>query len=94
VQCSQQNDLEFSLCYIEAVKLLKDAPEEALNKIFAGLKKHRAEDRKHVELVFNLQQAILDGLEYLEEEVSSRSEVFLLSKTTTSIVTMTTLYQK
>jgi len=52
---------------IENDEMMQDAPERALNKIFAGLKNKRAVDRKHVEVIFNLQQAVLDGLEYLEE---------------------------
>jgi hypothetical protein len=52
---------------IENDEMMQDAPERALNKVFAGLKNERAVDRKHVELIFNLQQAVLDGLEYLEE---------------------------
>jgi hypothetical protein len=52
---------------IENDEMMQDAPERALNKIFAGLKNRRSVDRKHVEIMFNLQQAVLDGLEYLEE---------------------------
>ena len=52
---------------IENDEMMQDAPERALNKIFAGLKNNRSVDRKHVEVIFNLQQAVLDGLEYLEE---------------------------
>jgi len=52
---------------IENDEMMQDSPERALNKIFARLKNHRPVDRKHVELIFNLQQAVLDGLEYLEE---------------------------
>jgi hypothetical protein len=52
---------------IENDEMMQDTPERALNKIFAELKNHRPVDGKHVELIFNLQQAILDGLEYLEE---------------------------
>jgi hypothetical protein len=52
---------------IENDEMMQDSPERALNKVFAGLKDNRATDRKHVELIFNLQQAVLDGLEYLEE---------------------------
>lgn len=47
--------------------MMQDAPERALNNIFARLKHNRAVNRKHVEVIFNLQQAVLDGLEYLEE---------------------------
>ncbi|KAL2071772.1 hypothetical protein VTL71DRAFT_13007 [Oculimacula yallundae] len=52
---------------IENDEMMQDTPERALNKIFAGLKNDRAVDRKYVEVIFNLQQAVLDGLEYLEE---------------------------
>jgi len=52
---------------IENDEMMQDAPERGLNKIFAGLKNQRSVDRKHVEVMFNLQQAVLDGLEYLEE---------------------------
>ncbi|TAQ84963.1 hypothetical protein B7494_g6716 [Chlorociboria aeruginascens] len=52
---------------IENDEMMQDTPERALNKIFSGLKNHLAVDRKHVEVMFNLQQAVLDGLEYLEE---------------------------
>ena len=47
--------------------MMQDAPERALNNIFTRVKHNRAVDRKHVEVIFNLQQAVLDGLEYLEE---------------------------
>jgi Mg2+ and Co2+ transporter CorA len=52
---------------IENDEMMQDAPERALNKVFARLKDNRNTDREHVELIFNLQQAVLDGLEYLEE---------------------------
>jgi len=52
---------------IENDEMMQDAPERALNKVFTSLKDNRATDRMHVELIFNLQQAVLDGLEYLEE---------------------------
>jgi hypothetical protein len=52
---------------IENDEMMQDAPERALNNVFARLKHNRAVDRKHVEVIFNLQQAVLDGLEYLEE---------------------------
>ena len=52
---------------IENDEMMQDAPERALNKVFARLMGNRGTDREHVELIFNLQQAVLDGLEYLEE---------------------------
>jgi hypothetical protein len=52
---------------IENDEMMQDAPERALNKIFARLKSKRSTARGHVELVFNLQQVVLEGLEYLEE---------------------------
>ena len=52
---------------IENDEMMQDAPERALNKVFARLKNSRSTDREHVELIFNLQQTVLDGLEYLEE---------------------------
>jgi Mg2+ and Co2+ transporter CorA len=52
---------------IENDEMMQDAPERALNKIFTRLKNNRSTDREHVELIFNLQQTVLDGLEYLEE---------------------------
>jgi hypothetical protein len=80
---------------IENDEMMQDTPERALNKIFAGLKNKRAVDRKHVEVIFNLQQAVLDGLEYLEENQRELPiGVFLLPKTTRSIFTLTTPHQK
>jgi len=52
---------------IENDEMMQDAPERALNKVFARIKDNRNTDREHVELIFNLQQTVLDGLEYLEE---------------------------
>lgn len=52
---------------IENDEMMQDAPERALNKVFTRLKDNRNTNREHVELIFNLQQTILDGLEYLEE---------------------------
>lgn len=52
---------------IENDQMMQDAPERALNKVFARLKDNRNTDREHVEVIFNLQQTVLDGLEYLEE---------------------------
>lgn len=52
---------------IENDEMMQDAPERALNKVFAKLKDNRNTDREHVEKIFNLQQTVLDGLEYLEE---------------------------
>jgi Mg2+ and Co2+ transporter CorA len=52
---------------IENDEMMQDAPERALNKVFARLKDNRNTDREHVELIFNLQQTVLEGLEYLEE---------------------------
>lgn len=52
---------------IENDEMMQDAPERALNKVFARLKDNRSTDRAHVELIFHLQQTVLDGLEYLEE---------------------------
>jgi Mg2+ and Co2+ transporter CorA len=52
---------------IENDEMMQDHPERALNKVFAKLRNNRSTDREHVELLFNLQQAVLDGLEYLEE---------------------------
>ncbi len=52
---------------IENDEMMHDGPERALNKVFARLNNNRSIDREHVELVFSLQQAVLDGLEYLEE---------------------------
>lgn len=52
---------------IENDEMMQDAPERALNKVFARLMSSRNTSREHVELIFNLQQAVLDGLEYLEE---------------------------
>lgn len=46
---------------------MQDAPERALNKVFARLKDSRNTSREHVELIFNLRRTVLDGLEYLEE---------------------------
>ncbi|KAI9893923.1 MAG: hypothetical protein M1814_005476 [Vezdaea aestivalis] len=48
-------------------EMMQDAPERALNKIFARLRNTRGAGREHMELLFTLQQAVLDGLEYLEE---------------------------
>jgi CorA-like Mg2+ transporter protein len=52
---------------IENDEMMQDAPERALNTIFTRLKKNRSSSREYVELIFSLQQAVLDGLEYLEE---------------------------
>lgn len=52
---------------IENDEMMQDAPERALNKIFARLKNTRGASRAHVETLFSLQQAVLEGLEYLEE---------------------------
>ncbi|KAH9833352.1 hypothetical protein Tdes44962_MAKER08801 [Teratosphaeria destructans] len=52
---------------IENDQMMQDDPERALNTVFARLKSKRDTGRSHVELVFSLQQAVLDGLEYLEE---------------------------
>lgn len=52
---------------IENDEMMQDPPERALNKVFARLKDDRKTDRAHVELIFNLQQTVVDGLEYLEE---------------------------
>jgi CorA-like Mg2+ transporter protein len=52
---------------IENDEMMQDDPERALNKVFSRLKDNRDTDREHVELIFNLQQTVLDGLEYLEE---------------------------
>lgn len=52
---------------IENDEMMQDTPERALNKIFARLKGDRSTARGHVELIFNLQQVVLEGLEYLEE---------------------------
>jgi hypothetical protein len=52
---------------IENDEMMQDAPERALNGVFASLKNDRSANREHVELIFSLQQAILEGLEYLEE---------------------------
>ena len=52
---------------IENDEMMQDDPERALNKVFARLISNCSTDRDHVELIFNLQQAVLDGLEYLEE---------------------------
>jgi Mg2+ and Co2+ transporter CorA len=52
---------------IENDEMMQDAPERALNKVFTRVKDNRNTDRAHVELIFNLQQTVLDGLEYLEE---------------------------
>uniref|UniRef100_A0A0B7KIC1 Uncharacterized protein n=1 Tax=Bionectria ochroleuca TaxID=29856 RepID=A0A0B7KIC1_BIOOC len=49
--------------------MMHDTPERALNKVFVGLKNTRDASRQHVELLFSLRQAVLDGLEYLEENV-------------------------
>ena len=52
---------------IENDEMMQDAPERALNKVFTRLKNSRSTNRAHIELVFSLQQTVLDGLEYLEE---------------------------
>ncbi len=52
---------------IENDEMMQDAPERALNKVFARVNRNLAPDRMHVEVIFNLQQAVLEGLEYLEE---------------------------
>jgi Mg2+ and Co2+ transporter CorA len=52
---------------IENDEMMQDAPERALNKVFTRLKDNRNTDRAHVELIFNLQQTVLEGLEYIEE---------------------------
>ena len=52
---------------IENDEMMQDAPERALNKVFARLMRNRSTSREHVESIFNVQQAVLDGLEYLEE---------------------------
>jgi Mg2+ and Co2+ transporter CorA len=52
---------------IENDEMMQDAPERALNKVFTRVKANRNTDRTHVELIFSLQQTVLDGLEYLEE---------------------------
>ena len=52
---------------IENDEMMQDTPERALNKVFNRLKKCRSTKREHIELIFSLQQAVLDGLEYLEE---------------------------
>ena len=52
---------------IENDEMMQDAPERALNKVFTRLMSNRSTGREHVESIFNLQQAVLDGLEYLEE---------------------------
>lgn len=52
---------------IENDEMMQDAPERALNKVFARLRNTRGAGREHVETLFSLQQAVLEGLEYLEE---------------------------
>ncbi|KAK0386105.1 hypothetical protein NLU13_5942 [Sarocladium strictum] len=52
---------------IENDEMMQDAPERALNKVFESLVSNRNTGRKHIELLFSLQQAVLDGLGYLEE---------------------------
>jgi hypothetical protein len=52
---------------IENDEMMQDAPERALNKVFARLRNARDASRKHVQLLFSLQQTVLEGLEYLEE---------------------------
>jgi hypothetical protein len=52
---------------IENDEMMQDAPERALNKVFESLVSNRSTSRKHIELLFSLQQAVLDGLGYLEE---------------------------
>lgn len=52
---------------IENDEMMQDAPERALNKVFARLRNTRSASREHVEALFSLQQAVLEGLEYLEE---------------------------
>ncbi|KAF2760973.1 hypothetical protein EJ05DRAFT_248240 [Pseudovirgaria hyperparasitica] len=61
--------LYYTLCRvsIENDEMMQDTPERALNKVFTRLKSRRGASRKHVELVFSLQQTVLEGLEYLEE---------------------------
>ena len=53
---------------IESDEMMQDAPERALNKVFARLQGNRNTDREYVEPIFNRQQTVLDGLEYLEEK--------------------------
>jgi Mg2+ and Co2+ transporter CorA len=52
---------------IENDEMMQDVAERALNKVFARLKDNRNTDRGPVELLFNVQKTVLDGLEYLEE---------------------------
>ncbi|KAI9708775.1 MAG: hypothetical protein M1820_003730 [Bogoriella megaspora] len=52
---------------IENDEMMQDAPERALNQVFASLRNNRSASREHVEVIFSLQQAVLEGLEYLEE---------------------------
>jgi hypothetical protein len=52
---------------IENDEMMQDAPERALNKVFARFKDNRNTDGEHVELLFSLRQTVLEGLEYLEE---------------------------
>lgn len=52
---------------IENDEMMQDAPERALNKVFESFVSTRSSSREHVELLFSLQQAVLDGLGYLEE---------------------------
>lgn len=47
---------------IENDEMMQDAPERALNKIFARLMSNRSTRREHVESIFSLQQAVLDGI--------------------------------
>ncbi|PGH19656.1 hypothetical protein AJ80_03811 [Polytolypa hystricis UAMH7299] len=52
---------------IENDEMMQDGPERALNKLFASMKLKHGTDNTHVKMIFSLQQAVLDGLEYLEE---------------------------
>lgn len=53
--------------YIENDEMMQDAPERALYKVFARFKNTRGASREHVEVLFSLQQAVLEGLECFEE---------------------------
>lgn len=75
--------------------MMQDAPQRALNKVFARLKDNCNTDREHVELIFNLQQTVLDGLEYLEVRKRELSIRGIPSLTTIkSVSTLSTPHQQ
>lgn len=78
---------------IENDEMMQDASERALNKIFARLMNNRSTRREHVESIFSLQQAVLDGLEDVKRTSASfQYGEFHPLTTTESVFIQTILY--